>query len=84
MYKLIDVIEFLLRSSFRNPIEFYYNSIGILYIMCNAWCVMCEDWVLYYELFNFSSKNIIVQTLCIYTWLVPYAMVSTCTWIYRM
>jgi hypothetical protein len=33
MYKLIDVIEFLLLSSFRNHIEFYYNWIVILCIM---------------------------------------------------
>jgi hypothetical protein len=26
-------------------------------------CMMCENWVLYYELFNFSSKTIIVQIL---------------------
>jgi hypothetical protein len=32
MYKLIDVTEFLLQSSFRNLIEFYYNWI-ILCIM---------------------------------------------------
>jgi hypothetical protein len=32
MYKLIDVIEFLLQSSFRNPIQFYYNWIVILCI----------------------------------------------------
>jgi hypothetical protein len=62
MYKLTGVIEFLLQSSFRNLLEFYYNSIVILCIMYDV-----EDWVLYYELFNFSSKTIIVQTLCIYT-----------------
>jgi carbamoylphosphate synthase large subunit len=32
MHKLIDVIEFLVQSSFRNRIEFYYNLIVILYI----------------------------------------------------
>jgi hypothetical protein len=47
MHTLIDVIEFLLQSSFRNPIKFYYNWIDILYIMYNVWCVMCENWVLY-------------------------------------
>jgi hypothetical protein len=44
MYKLIDVNEFLLQSSFRNPIEFYYNWIVVL-------CMMCDDWALYHELF---------------------------------
>jgi hypothetical protein len=33
MYTLIDVIEFLLQSSFRNPTEFCYNLIVILCIM---------------------------------------------------
>jgi hypothetical protein len=33
MYKLIDVIEFLLQFSFRNLIELYYNRIIILCIM---------------------------------------------------
>jgi hypothetical protein len=43
MYELTDVIEFLLQSSFRNPIEFYYNRIVIL-------CMICDDWALYQEL----------------------------------
>jgi hypothetical protein len=30
MYLLTDVIEFLLQSSFKNPIELYYNWIVIL------------------------------------------------------
>jgi hypothetical protein len=30
MYKLIDVIEFLSQSGFRNPIQLYYNWIVIL------------------------------------------------------
>jgi hypothetical protein len=46
MYKFIYVIEFLLQSSFRNPIEFYYNWIVIL-------CMMCDDWALYQELFMY-------------------------------
>jgi hypothetical protein len=40
MYKLIYVTEFLVQSSFRNPIEFYYNWIVILRIMYDVWCVM--------------------------------------------
>jgi hypothetical protein len=64
-YKSIDVSEFLLQYSFRNPIEFYYIWIVIL-CMYDEWCV----------------RTVIVQTLCICTWLVPYAMVSTCIWIY--
>jgi hypothetical protein len=44
MYELIDVIEFLLQSSFRNPIKLYYNWIVIL-------CMMCSDWTLHHELF---------------------------------
>jgi hypothetical protein len=55
MYKLSYVIELLLQSSFRHPTEFlFYVS-----------CMMYDDWVLYYELINFSSKTIILQTLCI-------------------
>jgi hypothetical protein len=34
MYKLMDVTEFLLQSSFRNPIKFYY--IVSLCISCNV------------------------------------------------
>jgi hypothetical protein len=45
MYKLIDVIEFLLQSSFRNPIDFYYNWIVL--------CITCDNWVLYHELFMY-------------------------------
>jgi hypothetical protein len=33
MYELIDVIEFLLQSSFRNPMECYYNRTVILCMM---------------------------------------------------
>jgi hypothetical protein len=36
MYKLMDVTEFLLQSSFRNPISFYYIWIVSLYISCNV------------------------------------------------
>jgi CDP-diglyceride synthetase len=36
MYKLTDVIEFLLQSRFRNPIEFYYIWIVSLCISCNV------------------------------------------------
>jgi hypothetical protein len=36
MYKLIDVIAFLLQSSFRNPIEFCYIWIVSLCISCNV------------------------------------------------
>jgi hypothetical protein len=36
-YELIDVTEFLLQSSFRNPIEFYYNWIVILCMMYDVW-----------------------------------------------
>jgi hypothetical protein len=46
MYELIDVIEFLLQSSFRNPVEFYYTWIVIL-------CMMCDDWALYQEQFMY-------------------------------
>jgi hypothetical protein len=37
MYELIDVIKFLLQSSFRNPIELYYNWIVILCVMYDVW-----------------------------------------------
>jgi hypothetical protein len=40
MYELIDVIEFLLQSSYRNPIEL--NSY-----------MMYDDWALYQELFMY-------------------------------
>jgi hypothetical protein len=33
MYKLIVAIEFLIQSSFRNPIEFYFNWIVMFCIM---------------------------------------------------
>jgi hypothetical protein len=46
MYKLIDVIECLLQSSFRKLIESYYNLIVIL-------CMMCDDWALYHEMFMY-------------------------------
>jgi hypothetical protein len=36
MYKIMDVTEFLLQSSFRNPIEFYYIWIVSLCISCNV------------------------------------------------
>jgi hypothetical protein len=36
MYKLMDVTEFLLQSSFRNPIKFYYIWIVSLCISCNV------------------------------------------------
>jgi hypothetical protein len=68
-------------SGFINPMEFWNNWI--------VDCVLCvmfdvDDRVLYYELSNFSSQTIIVQTLCNWTWLVPYPLVSTCTWICGM
>jgi hypothetical protein len=71
MYKLIYVTELLLQSSFSNPTELlFYVS-----------CMMYDDWILHYELISFSSKTIIAKTLCICTWLAPYPMASTCTWI---
>jgi hypothetical protein len=36
MHNLMDVTEFLLQSSFRNPIEFYYICIVSLCISCNV------------------------------------------------
>jgi hypothetical protein len=36
MYKLMDVTEFLLQYSFRNPIKFYYTWIVSLCIICNV------------------------------------------------
>jgi hypothetical protein len=37
----------------------------LFYVLCRMYDV--EDWALCYELFNFSRKSIIVQTLCNYT-----------------
>jgi hypothetical protein len=64
MYKLIEAIEFLLQSSFRNPLNFIIIEL-LCYVLCRMYDV--EDWALHYELFNFSSETIIVQTLCICT-----------------
>jgi hypothetical protein len=36
MYKLMYVTEFLLQTSFRNPLEFYYIWIVSLCISCNV------------------------------------------------
>jgi hypothetical protein len=54
MYELIYVTEFLLQSSFRNPIEFYYTR-KLIFILC----MMYDDWALYQELFTY---------LCTLTW----------------
>jgi hypothetical protein len=62
-YELIDVSEFLLQSSFRNSIEFYYNWILILCIMYDVWCVM--------------TGLYIISCLCIYVlWHVLHPMAS--------
>jgi ABC-type transport system involved in Fe-S cluster assembly fused permease/ATPase subunit len=50
MYKLIDVIEFLLQSSFRNPIE-CYNRIVILSIMYDVWWLGSILWAVFVFLY---------------------------------
>jgi hypothetical protein len=61
---LIDVIEFLLQSSLEIPSNFTIIKL-LIYVLGRMYGV--EDGFLYYELFNFSSKAVIVQTLCICT-----------------
>jgi hypothetical protein len=46
MCKSTDVIELLLQSSFRNPIEFYYNWIVILHNKYDVWCVMTRFYIM--------------------------------------
>jgi hypothetical protein len=49
MYSLIDVTKFLLQSSFRNPIKFYYIWIAVD-VSAVMWFKTFDDEVLYYEL----------------------------------
>jgi hypothetical protein len=47
MYKSIDVAEFLLQSSLRNPVEFYYNWIVILCIIYDVRWIGSILWAVY-------------------------------------
>jgi hypothetical protein len=47
MYTLIDAIEFLLQSSFRNSIKFYYNWIVIMCIVYVVWWLGYISWAIY-------------------------------------
>jgi hypothetical protein len=52
MYKLIAVIELLLQSSFRNPTEFYYNWIIILYMMYDVSRLGSTSWAVYVFMYS--------------------------------
>jgi hypothetical protein len=55
MYSLIDVTKFVLQSSVRNPIKFYYIWIAV-YVLAIMWFEMFYDEVLYYELVFYTCN----------------------------
>jgi hypothetical protein len=63
MYKLVDVIEFLLQSSVRNPIEFYYNWM-LFYVLCMmndvGWLVLYHELFMHLCILTCSSSNDII------------------------
>jgi hypothetical protein len=75
---LIDVVEFLLQSRFRNPIEIYYNWIAILCIMYDVWCLGSISWPIYvftyFDMFYIQWHHLAKKDL----WSKVYMMMMVC------